>query len=349
MKLNMENPKVSIIIPHWNGIDILTECLESLTLTEYDNFEIIVVDNASTDGSPDLVTLNFPQINLVENSENFGYAGGCNRGAKIANGEYLVFLNNDTIQEPNWLFPLVDFLKLNSKVAAVQPKILNYYDRTKFDYAGGAGGWLDILGFPFARGRIFQELEEDKGQYDSMRPVFWTSGTAFMVRKVDFELVGGFDESFFAHQEEVDLCWKFHLVNKETWAIPSSVVYHKNAVTLPMFSLKKQYLNHRNSLQMVLSNYSLPLALYILPIRFSLEFVALSYALLRMDFNHVFGIIKSLLWIITNPFAILKRRKHIKTIRTVKDKKVLSWLFWGSVVFDYYIRGKKRSIDIIKE
>ena len=114
MKLNMENPKVSIIIPHWNGIDILTECLESLTLTEYDNFEIIVVDNASTDGSPDLVTLNFPQINLVENSENFGYAGGCNRGAKIANGEYLVFLNNDTIQEPNWLFPLVDFLKLNS-------------------------------------------------------------------------------------------------------------------------------------------------------------------------------------------------------------------------------------------
>ena len=147
----MSNPKISLIIPHWNGIDVLSECLDSLAQTEYSNFEIIVVDNASTDGSPDWVSLNFPQIKLIENNQNYGYAGGCNRGAKVASGDYLVFLNNDTVQEKNWLDSLVDFMNLNPNVSAVQPKILNYYDRSKFDYAGGAGGWLDILGLPFAR------------------------------------------------------------------------------------------------------------------------------------------------------------------------------------------------------
>ena len=345
----MKNPKVSIIIPHWNGIDILSECLESLLQTDYDNLEIIVVDNASTDGSSDFISLNFPQIDLLENSQNYGYAGGCNRGAAVSSGDYLVFLNNDTIQDSNWISHLVDFLNLNPKVAAVQPKILNFYDREKFDYAGAAGGWLDVLGFPFARGRIFNDQENDNGQYNKMRPVFWTSGTAFMIRKADFESAGRFDESFFAHQEEIDLCWKLHLMDKETWAIPSSVVYHKNAATLPMFSRKKQYLNHRNSMQMILSNYSLPLTLYIFPIRFTLELVALVYSLIRMDLNHAIGIIQSLLWLVSHPVSILKRRKKIKQLRIIKDKKVLPWLYWGSVVFDYYIRGKKRSTDIIKE
>ncbi|MGY8751988.1 MAG: glycosyltransferase family 2 protein [Fidelibacterota bacterium] len=345
----MKNPKVSIIIPHWNGIDILSECLESLLQTDYHNLEIIVVDNASTDGSPDLISLNFPQVKLLENSQNYGYAGGCNRGAEIADGDYIVFLNNDTIQDSKWISPLVDFLNLNPKVAAVQPKILNFYDREKFDYAGAAGGWLDILGFPFARGRVFNDQEKDKGQYNKIRPVFWTSGTAFMIRKFDFESAGRFDESFFAHQEEIDLCWRLHLMDKETWAIPSSVVFHKNGATLPMFSRKKQYLNHRNSLQMILSNYSLPLTLYIFPIRFTLELVALVYSFIRMDLNHAIGIIQSLLWIVSHPFSIWKRRKQIKQIRIVKDKKVLPWLYWGSVVFDYYIRGKKHSANIIKE
>ena len=345
----MSNSKISLIIPHWNGIDVLSECLDSLTQTEYSNFEIIVVDNASTDGSPDWVSLNFPQIKLIENNQNYGYAGGCNRGAIVASGDYLVFLNNDTVQEKNWLDSLVDFMNLNQNVSAVQPKILNYYDRSKFDYAGGAGGWLDILGFPFARGRVFFEREKDEGQYDRMRPIFWASGTAIMVRTSDFETAGGFDETFFAHQEEIDLCWKFRLMGKESWAIPSSVVYHKNAVTLPMFSRQKQYLNHRNSLLMVLSNYSLPLTLYITPIRLALECIALVYSLVRLDMNHFFGIIQSLFWLVSHPHIIWKRRRLVKLIRVVKDKKVLPWLYWGSVVFDYYIRRKKRSAEIVKE
>ena len=345
----MVQPLVSVVIPHWNGVEVLSECLESLSETKYPNMEIIVVDNASTDGSPDWVSLNFPQVKLIENDQNYGYAGGCNRGAKTAEGEYLVFLNNDTIQDHHWLAGLVDFMNLNSNVAAVQPKILDFFERTKFDYAGGAGGWLDILGFPFARGRVFLEQERDNGQYDKMRPIFWASGTAIMVRKSDFETAGGFDEIFFAHQEEIDLCWKFHLMGKEIWAIPNSTIYHKNAVTLPMFTRMKQYLNHRNSYLMVLSNYSLPITLYLAPIRFALELVAALYAIVRLDLNHLLGIIQAQLWILFHPHVIIHRRKKVKQVRKIKDKKIFKRLYWGSVVLDYYIRCKKTSAEIIPE
>ena len=345
----MAQPLVSVVIPHWNGVEVLSECLESLSETKYPNMEIIVVDNASTDGSPDWVSLNFPQVKLIENDQNYGYAGGCNRGAKTAEGEYLVFLNNDTIQDHHWLDGLVDFMNLNSNVAAVQPKILNFFERTKFDYAGGAGGWLDILGFPFARGRVFLEQERDNGQYDKMRPIFWASGTAIMVRKSDFETAGGFDEIFFAHQEEIDLCWKFHLMGKEIWAIPNSTIYHKNAVTLPMFTRMKQYLNHRNSYLMVLSNYSLPITLYLAPIRFALELVAALYAIVRLDLNHLLGIIQAQLWILFHPHVIIHRRKKVKQVRKIKDKKVFKRLYWGSIVFDYYIRRKKTSAEVLPE
>ena len=345
----MAQPLVSVVIPHWNGVEVLSECLESLSETKYPNMEIIVVDNASTDGSPDWVSLNFPQVKLIENDRNYGYAGGCNRGAKVGEGEYLVFLNNDTIQDHHWLAGLADFMNLNSNVAAVQPKILNFFERTKFDYAGGAGGWLDVLGFPFVRGRVFLERETDKGQYDKLRPIFWASGTAIMVRKSDFETAGGFDEIFFAHQEEIDLCWKFHLMGKEVWAIPNSTLYHKNAVTLPMFTRMKQYLNHRNSYLMVLSNYSLPITLYLAPIRFALELVAALYAIVRLDLNHLLGIIQAQLWILFHPHVIFHRRKKVRQIRKIKDKKVFQRLYWGSVVFDYYIRRKKTSAEIIPE
>ena len=345
----MPNTKVSVIIPHWNGIDVLSECLDSLGKSNYKNIEIIVVDNASSDGSQDWIRSNHPNIILVQNKSNLGYAEGCNVGAKSSSGEYLIFLNNDTVQNENWIESLVDFLNLNRNVAAVQPKIINYFDRTKFDYAGGCGGWIDVLGFPFARGRLFLNLEKDEGQYEKIRPIFWASGTALMIRKKMFIDLNGFDKTFFAHQEEIDLCWKIHLSGKEVWSVPTSVVFHKNAVTLPMFSRKKQYLNHRNSLLMMLTNYSLPMTLYLFPIRLSLEFVALFYALFCFDINHFIGIIQSLLWIITHPHIIVSRRIRTRKIRKLKDAKIIKNMYWGSVVFDHYIRRKKKSVDLIKE
>ena len=196
-------PKVSIVIPHWNNVEILSECLKSIGSTIYPDFEVIVVDNASTDNSVQYVKSNFPDVKLIENDRNDGYAGGCNIGADLAQGKYLVFLNNDTIQNPNWISSLLSTIKSNSQIAAVQPKILNYFDRKIFDYAGGSGGHMDVYCFPLARGRLFTHQENDEGQYDNKEKCFWSSGTCFMVRKKLFFEAGGFDNSFFAHMEAV--------------------------------------------------------------------------------------------------------------------------------------------------
>ena len=241
MKTTESQPLVSIIIPHWNNYPILEECLESLRNISYQNYEIIVTDNASADGSPDKIKQHFPEINLVENETNEGFAGGCNRGANRANGKFLLFLNNDTTHEQNWIEPLVNQLEQDESIAAVQPKILNFFQRDLFDYAGGSGGHMDILCFPFARGRIFLEQEIDTGQYNKVNNIFWASGTAIMIRKNLFEQVGKFDITFFAHMEEIDLCWRFHMLGYRVLAEPSSIVYHKNAVTLPMHSQKKYF------------------------------------------------------------------------------------------------------------
>ncbi|MBU0529828.1 glycosyltransferase family 2 protein [bacterium] len=340
-------PLVSIIIPHWNGIDVITECLESLQKTTYPNFEIIVVDNNSTDDSVNHIKRNFPNVIIFENRENEGYAGGCNRGSEIAKGEYLLFLNNDTIHESNWIEPLVQLLEKNSQIAAVQPKILNYYQRNIFDYAGGAGGLLDILIFPFARGRIFTEQEIDSNQYNTKKEIFWSSGTAFLVRKTLFEKTGKFNELFFAHMEEIDLCWRFHLLGFDVWSEPSSVVYHKNAVSLPMYSEKKYYLNHRNSLIMLLTNYSLPLSIYMLPIRWVLDIVAIIYALLQGDWRHIKGIAKAHAWIVIHPRILFRKRLEVKTVRKVKDKTILRKMYRGSIVFAHYILKKNTYSELI--
>ena len=335
-------PFISVIIPHGNGIDILSECLDSLKASTYPFFEIIVSDNASSDGSQSWLKSHHPDISLLENDANYGYAGGCNLGARIAKGSILVFLNNDTIQDPDWLNHLALSLITDESAVAVQPKILNYYQRDLFDYAGGSGGFMDVLGFPFARGRIFLDQEKDLGQYDDSRQIFWASGTAICVWKDAYEKAGGFEESFFAHMEEIDLCWKFHLMGKRVYVEPKSVVYHKNAVSLPMQSHWKYYLNHRNSLLMVLGNYSFPLSIYFFTMRFVLEWVAFFYAFTKFDFNHMTAIIRSLIWILFHPHIIIKKRKNIRRLRKIKDKHFLNQLHKGSIVFSHYLFGKKK-------
>tara|TARA_Y100000996_G_scaffold63310_1_gene42891 strand:+ start:279 stop:1328 length:1050 start_codon:yes stop_codon:yes gene_type:complete len=330
--------RVSIIIPHWNGIDTLSECLISLFKTRHDSYEVIVVDNASTDGSQPWLKNTYPQVKLIENDKNYGYAGGCNRGALEANGDYLIFLNNDTIQDPDWIQNLEKFMKKDKMIAAVQPKILNYFNKRIFDYAGGSGGYMDRFCFPFARGRIFAKQEEDIGQYNNSKQCFWSSGTAFMIRKELFFEAGKFDEYFFSHMEEIDLCWRLQAMGFQIWVEPDAVVYHKNALSMPMHSHKKHYLNHRNSLLMLFANYSFKNILILGSGRIMFELIALGYSTLKLDWKHASAIIRSLLYLLFHVNIILKRRYNFKKIRKEKDKDIMKKIFRNSIVINYYLR-----------
>ena len=340
---------VSIVIPHWNNVDVLSECLESILNTDFENFETIVVDNASTDNSVASVRSNYPNVKLIENDKNYGYAGGCNIGAEAASGDFLIFLNNDTVQEKDWISNLIKTINSDDKIAAVQPKILNYYDRNVFDYAGGSGGHMDIYCFPFARGRIFSFQENDEGQYNNKEKCFWSSGTCFMVRRELFQKAGGFDESFFAHMEEIDLCWRLYAMGFEVWVEPDSVVYHKNALTLPMYSHKKYYLNHRNSLLMLLGNYSIKNIFLIGIPRLILEKIACLYSILMLDWRHFTAILRSLFWIIFHPNVIMKKRKSFSKIRTITDKKIMENMMQSSIVIKYYLLKKQAYLDILSK
>ena len=340
---------VSIVIPHWNNVDVLSECLESISNTNFENFETIVVDNASTDNSVASVRSNYPNVKLIENDKNYGYAGGCNIGAEAASGDFLIFLNNDTVQEKDWISNLIKTINSDDKIAAVQPKILNYYNRNVFDYAGGSGGHMDIYCFPFARGRIFSFQENDEGQYNNKEKCFWSSGTCFMVRRELFQKSGGFDESFFAHMEEIDLCWRLYAMGFEVWVEPDSVVYHKNALTLPMYSHKKYYLNHRNSLLMLLGNYSIKNIFLIGIPRLILEKIACFYSILMLDWRHFTAILRSLFWIIFHPNVIMKKRKSFSKIRTITDKKIMENMMQSSIVIKYYLLKKQAYLDILSK
>ncbi len=341
-----ETPLVSVIIPHWNGIKILTECLDSLKKSTWKNLEIIVVDNASTDESVSVIQKKYPDVKLVECVKNLGYAGGCNAGSSFAFGEYIIFLNNDTIQESDWIEPLVEKLQSNEKISSVQPKIKNYYEREKFDYAGGCGGEMDIFGFPFAQGRIFNTVEEDTGQYDTPKNIFWASGTAFMTRKSIFFDACRFDDDLFAHMEEIDYHWKCHLMGYSVMSVPNSVVYHMGGKTLKYQSPQKTYLNHRNSFLLLLTNYSIPLAAYLFLPRLFLEILSGVNELITGRFSHFNAIMKSLVWLIFHPHIIIKRIRVTRHIRKLKDRDLINLFYPGSIVWSYFILKRQTFISL---
>ena len=337
------NPKVSIIIPHFNNYNIIKNCLESIKKLTFNNFETIVVDNASSDNSYKLIKDNHTDINLIKSKYNRGYAGGCNYGAYFAKGKYLLFLNNDTEQEANFIEPLVNFLNENDNVCSVQPKIKSLDNKNNFDYAGAAGGFIDYLVFPFCRGRIFSSVEEDKNQYNDNIKVFWTSGTAFLTRKRIFEQLKGFDEKLFAHMEEIDYCWKGLLSGYENWVIPESVIYHKGGQTLSYNSANKTYLNHRNSMILLLTNFSFARSIYTFLLRFILEIVSSIYDLLKLRPLHFIMHYKALIYLLLNINYLLDRRKFNSTIRTKNDSDILNTgnILKESIVKKYFLLNNK--------
>ncbi|MBC8214779.1 MAG: glycosyltransferase family 2 protein [Candidatus Marinimicrobia bacterium] len=341
--MNTKNkyPLVSVIIPHYNGMDILSECLDSISKSTYSNIEIIVVDNNSADDSVQQLKEKYPSIKLLESAENLGFAGGCNLGVSHSSGKYCVILNNDTIHQPNWIEPLVEMMESDDNISSVQPKILNYYNHDKFDYAGGSGGFMDYLVFPFARGRIFDTVETDNGQYDDAREIFWASGTAFITRTEIFQNIGGFDEDLFAHFEEIDYHWKCHLMGYNVWVQPKSVIYHKCGATLSDTSSFKTYLNHRNSILLLLTNYSGWRGFWLSIPRMALEGISFLKELFTGRFSHAFAHVRAKSWLVFHPQIILKRRKLVNSLRKLTDEELKKKLYQKSVVLDYFLRKRK--------
>ena len=337
MMVSPTRPMVSVVIPHYGKKDILSECLISLKNCTYPNLEITVVDNDSSDDSAQYIKTNFPEINLIQSEYNRGFAGGCNFGAQHAKGKYLLILNNDTTHKPDWIDHLVDRIESSKSISAVQPKIKNHGKKDHFDYAGACGGFLDKYCFPFARGRIFNTIEKDMGQYDDACKIFWASGTAFLTRKHIFDQLGGFDEALFAHMEEIDYHWKSQLTGYENWVEPASVIYHRGAFTLPVSSPNKTYLNYRNSLILLLTNYPTSISFRLFFPRFFLECISFLKEILIFKWRHAFSIIKSWIWIMGHWSIIKKRRENLKPNNIIIPELIYN----QSIVKKYFLERKK--------
>ncbi|MDD4728080.1 MAG: glycosyltransferase family 2 protein, partial [Dysgonamonadaceae bacterium] len=240
--------KISIIILNWNGEELLKKFLPSILMYSPSlNCEIVVADNHSIDNSVVMLKENFPSVKLILFDKNYGFAEGYNRAIHQINATYVVLLNSDVEVTENWLQPMIDYLDSHRHTSAIQPKILSYANKQMFEYAGAAGGYIDRYAYPFCRGRILNVLEEDKGQYDNVEHVFWATGACLCIRRADYVNVGGLDNDFFAHMEEIDLCWRLQSRGKNIVVMPESVVYHVGGASLDIENPRKTYLNFRNN------------------------------------------------------------------------------------------------------
>ncbi len=304
--------KCSIIIVTWNGLDWLKSFLPSVAASAPAEVQIIVADNASTDGTADWTMSNFPAVQVVSFDENYGYCGGNNRAAELANGDVLIFLNNDVEVESGWLAPLLDSFRADPRQGAAQPKIRSYNDKARFEYAGAAGGMLDKYGYPFCLGRLFDTCEIDSGQYDTLsKSIFWASGAAIAVRKSLFVELGGFDEDFQFHMEEIDLCWKIKRMGYTISCVPESIVYHVGGGSLHSSSARKLAYNMRNNLTMLYKHLPLGNFVRVFMARLALDAAAALRELSKGKFHHFWAIATSHEYFILHIGSAHRKRKDL--------------------------------------
>lgn len=322
---------IAVVLLNWNGLDLLKQFLPVV-----ENFSaeavIYVADNNSTDRSKQFVNENFPTIKWIQLSDNFGYAKGYNEALKKVNEEYICLLNTDIEVTQNWLKPILDLFKKDDSIGIIQPKILDFKNKEYFEYAGAAGGFIDKYGFPFCRGRIFDTLEKDENQYQTQE-IFWASGACFFIRNSVFKQLNGFDDSFFAHQEEIDLCWRAFNQNVKVYYCNESLVYHIGGATLKKSNPQKTFLNFRNSLFMLYKNLPKEKRFGIIFKRLCLDGLAGVKLFLSLQPLHTFAIIKA-------HFAYYGNLSKLKN-KQVKNPKS-NYFYIDNIVFDYFLKGKKK-------
>ena len=331
---------VAIVILNWNGKNYLEQFLEKVILYSND-CRIIVADNASTDDSVSFIKTNFPQVEIILNNENGGFAKGYNDALKQVDSEFYLLLNSDIEVTPGWVLPLMKQME-NPLVAGCQPKVVSYHDKTSFEHAGASGGYLDRNYYPFCRGRILEKIEKDEGQYNGITEIFWATGAALLIRSDLYHKVGGLDEAFFAHMEEIDLCWRLKKQGYSFMIAPESVIYHVGGGTLPYTSPKKIYLNFRNSLFMIVKNHE-GILLFKMIYRMILDGIAAFRFLLRGEFQNFGSVLNAHGAMYVRLGILLKQRKQIKATRTNFNSK--GW-YKGSILWARYFKGITRFKDL---
>lgn len=331
--------KVAIVILNWNGQKMLAKYLPNVIEYSRQDAEVWVADNSSSDQSMHLLETQFPQVKTVVLEQNFGFADGYNWALQQIEAEYYVLLNSDVEVSHHWLTPLVEFMDSHPQVAACQPKLLAEYDKDSFEYAGACGGFLDKYGYPFCRGRIFDTVERDNGQYDYQQEILWATGACMMIRSKDYWSVGGLDGRFFAHNEEIDLCWRLRLKGRKIYCIPESEVYHVGGGTLPKSNPKKTFLNFRNNLTMLYKNLADSELNQVMRVRWILDYLA-AFEMLVLKRN----------W--GDFMAVFKARKAYKSWRKdfdsdrrrIQESRVehhIPQVYNRSILWQYYVKGKK--------
>lgn len=328
--------KTAVVILNYNGERFLREFLPSV-LAHSGDAKIIVADNGSTDLSADVIKQKFPAVELIQLGNNYGFCGGYNRALKQVEAEYYVLLNSDVEVTPEWLTPIVNLLDEHPEIAAVQPKILAYNEKDRFEYAGAAGGFIDSLGYPFCRGRVFNVTEKDHGQYNDGREIFWATGACLVIRSKIYHELEGLDEDFFAHMEEIDLCWKIQRAGYKVFYCGVSSVYHVGGGTLSKSNPRKTYYNFRNGLSLVYKHWSTGELFRKLPVRILLDYVAALKFLLSGKPGDARAVIRAHYHFVKKFGKNRAKRRALKKYPFIQQH-----IYPGSVLWDHFIRKKNR-------
>ncbi len=329
---------IAVVILNWNGRKFLERFLPSLLQHSEGDAEIIVADNASTDDSMAFLKAHYPQIRTIVNAKNGGFAEGYNLALKQIEADYYVLLNSDIEVTPNWIMPVIRLMERDPLIAACQPKIRSFAEPEKFEYAGAAGGFMDKYGYPFCRGRIFQEIEDDHGQYDDEVEIFWATGACMFVKSRIFHEMGGLDADFFAHMEEIDFCWRLQNNGYKVMYCPGSTVFHIGGGTLPKVSWRKTYYNFRNNFYLLYKNLPDELLFEVFAKRLVLDGIAAMRFLFTAGFKDFFAVMKAHYSFYTS-LSMTRKKRHLLQHRHMKN------VYGKNIVFEHFLHGKKKFSD----